>query len=243
MLRPSRVLPFLLIASLAPAAWAGPVIAVDEPAFDAGEVEQGALVEHAFVIRNTGDEPLQIISVRPSCGCTVAKDYERQIAPGASGSIPITLKTKGFRGKISKTISVTTNAGNEPRSILQVRATVTVPLEVLPNASVYIRGKTGEKVERALLLRPRRDGLQVTGASSNDPHVSVTLEPASVGEALSDAGPLAARLSPREGDQWLRVRLAEDVPAGDLSAYVTVTTSDPALPSVRVVVRARVQES
>lgn len=243
MTRLRRLLSTLALALMATGAGATPMITVDEPAFDAGEVEQGSVIEHTFVIANSGDETLRILGVRPSCGCTVAQDYDREIAPGESGRIPIVLKTHGFRGKISKTISVTSNADNEPRSILQVRATVTLPLEVLPNPSVYIRGKSGEQIVRALLLRPRRDGLQVTGASSNDPHVSVSLEPAAPGETPSDAGPLASRLQPQAGDQWLRVRLAEDVPPGDLSAYVTVTTSDPGVPSVKVVVRARVQES
>ncbi len=41
-------------------------ISIAEPRFDAGTVAAGTRLEHTFEIRNTGDEVLEIQSVRPS---------------------------------------------------------------------------------------------------------------------------------------------------------------------------------
>ncbi len=43
----------------------GPKIAVAEREFDFKEVKEGTTLEHTFKITNKGNEPLEIISVRP----------------------------------------------------------------------------------------------------------------------------------------------------------------------------------
>ncbi len=43
----------------------GPRMVVEEREFDFKEVKEGTTLEHAFIIRNKGNEPLEIISVRP----------------------------------------------------------------------------------------------------------------------------------------------------------------------------------
>lgn len=58
-------------------AWAAPKIACPEPEFKFGEKESGLNVEASFVIRNEGDQPLQIGKVLPGCGCTSAKEQKR----------------------------------------------------------------------------------------------------------------------------------------------------------------------
>ena len=64
------VLVTALVAVLAAAAFAaerqGPRIYVPEGRFDLGTVEQGAVPEHVFEIRNLGDEVLVIGQVQPT---------------------------------------------------------------------------------------------------------------------------------------------------------------------------------
>ena len=43
----------------------GPRMTVEEREFDFKEVKEGTTLEHAFIITNKGNEPLEIISVRP----------------------------------------------------------------------------------------------------------------------------------------------------------------------------------
>ena len=42
----------------------GPKLQIDEPNFDWGTVVRGAVIEHTFTIKNVGDEPLKIRTVR-----------------------------------------------------------------------------------------------------------------------------------------------------------------------------------
>jgi len=43
----------------------GPQILIEEPEFDLGEVEEGQVVTHDFVVKNVGNQPLKITRVAP----------------------------------------------------------------------------------------------------------------------------------------------------------------------------------
>jgi len=43
-----------------------PILSIDEQTFDAREVDEGAVIEHAFKILNKGDQPLEITKVKPT---------------------------------------------------------------------------------------------------------------------------------------------------------------------------------
>jgi hypothetical protein len=45
---------------------AAPLIHVEKPVHDFGEVKEGAVVEHAFEVANSGDQVLEIRGVKPS---------------------------------------------------------------------------------------------------------------------------------------------------------------------------------
>jgi hypothetical protein len=88
-----------------------PAITFDEPNFNFGKIAIGEKVSHVFHFINTGKAPLLIKEVNPTCGCTVAKDWpQTPVAPGEEGNISIDFDSKGFPGKIEKTITVLTNA-------------------------------------------------------------------------------------------------------------------------------------
>jgi hypothetical protein len=57
----------LSVSVLALSAWSTPVLTVDSAEYDMGIIEEGTkdAVEHAFVIKNTGNEKLVIKDVRP----------------------------------------------------------------------------------------------------------------------------------------------------------------------------------
>ena len=64
MLRPSSLpAPLVLFGLLALSpdpAGAAPALEIEAATFDAGSVDRGTLVRHAFTLRNTGDAPLSI---------------------------------------------------------------------------------------------------------------------------------------------------------------------------------------
>lgn len=87
-----------------------------------GEIDRNVPVDVEFELTNSGNAPLIITNVRPTCGCTVA-DYPRTpIAPGESAIIKGTYNARSL-GTFRKTIAVQTNAEN-PNQNLVIRGTV-----------------------------------------------------------------------------------------------------------------------
>ncbi|HNP22304.1 MAG TPA: DUF1573 domain-containing protein [Panacibacter sp.] len=66
-----------------------------------------------FRFKNTGNKPLFIITVAPSCGCTVADYPKEPIQPGKEGVVTASYKWNGQLGELKKTISVRTNTSNQ----------------------------------------------------------------------------------------------------------------------------------
>lgn len=89
---------------------------------DYGEIAKGSNGVRQFEFTNTGDAPLIISRVYSSCGCTIPKKPEGPIAPGASGVIEVKYDTKRV-GPIRKTISVYSNASEEPKAI-KIKGTI-----------------------------------------------------------------------------------------------------------------------
>lgn len=112
--------------------WAG--AAVGAPAIVAtpssGEVtvESGALVTQTYTLTNSGDETLSITRVLASCGCTTTTLAKSQLAPGESVDLTAKIDTKGFAGKVIKTVTVQSNDPVQPNLIL--RETI----NILPSA-------------------------------------------------------------------------------------------------------------
>src|SRR5580704_9355879 len=52
------------------------------PVYDFGKVQAGELVKYSYVFTNSGDQPLEVSNVQPSCGCTTAGDWSHKVMPG-----------------------------------------------------------------------------------------------------------------------------------------------------------------
>lgn len=115
-----------------PAPLPQPHIAFSESSFDFGKVKNTDTLKHDFVVTNTGNATLEITAVQPGCGCTMAGQWDRQIAPGQTGKIPIQLSVANFNGKIAKSITVSCNEPTRPTHFLQLHADVVRALDVQP---------------------------------------------------------------------------------------------------------------
>jgi len=132
---------------------AGPKIIIEEMTYDFGEVWSGTKVQHAYVVRNDGDSLLKIISVKPSCGCTVAQDYDRQILPGETGKIPITLDTSRLGTKVTKHVTVKSSDPNSETIDLTVSGAVKQRINIDPvRGGSFGRIKPSETIKRTLTL-------------------------------------------------------------------------------------------
>jgi hypothetical protein len=104
----------------------GPVISVDKDVHDYGELEKGGDPYCEFTITNKGNEPLIISNAKGSCGCTVPEWSKEPILPGESTVMKVKYDTKRV-GPINKSVTVTSNASNEPTKVLRIRGKVLAP--------------------------------------------------------------------------------------------------------------------
>ncbi len=81
--------------------------------FDKGTIAEGEKIEIVYRFKNTGENPLIIKDVRPSCGCTVAEKPLEPVAPGKEGSIKAVFDSHNKPGPNHKTITVVTNTQPE----------------------------------------------------------------------------------------------------------------------------------
>lgn len=112
----------------APAAVEKTTLSFKDTLIDFGVKPQGEMVKLVYKFKNTGNKPLIITDVAPSCGCTVA-DYPKQpIAPGGEGEIVAEFDTnRSDKGTVQKLITVRANDATRNEFHLLLQGTVTEP--------------------------------------------------------------------------------------------------------------------
>ncbi len=82
----------------------------DNPDFDFGTVDEvGGPVDHKFTFVNRGIEPIVIVGVKASCGCTTPDWSKEPVAPGESGFIMARYNPLNRPGAFRKSLRVTTS--------------------------------------------------------------------------------------------------------------------------------------
>lgn len=111
-------------------------ITFETDVIDYGEVAHGGDGVREFKFKNTGTAPLVISKAYSTCGCTVPQPPKEPIAPGETGVLKVKYDTKRAAGPIRKTITVYTNASDDPYT-LKIKGTL------LPAESSMQKPKAG----------------------------------------------------------------------------------------------------
>jgi hypothetical protein len=82
---------------------------LDSTQRDFGSIPEGQKLEIAYRFLNSGNRPLIIARVQPSCGCTVAEQPSEPILPGKEGVIKASFNSEGRVGINHKKIYVIAN--------------------------------------------------------------------------------------------------------------------------------------
>jgi hypothetical protein len=101
----------------------GAKIEFNKEVHDYGNIKYDGEPYCTFEFRNTGDEPLIISNAKGSCGCTVPEWPKEPIPPGGKGSIRVKYDTKR-PGAINKSVTITSNAINEPNKVIRIKGEV-----------------------------------------------------------------------------------------------------------------------
>lgn len=130
---------------------------VDSLTHDFGDVWAGPPLKHTYKVTNEGTEPLEIRSVKPSCGCTLAGEYTKVIKPGETGEIPVSLKSDTLHDKFSKTITVTTNEKDNSTLKLTLTGTAKQKIDVQPSSISFGSVRYNDLIEKTVELKNNSD--------------------------------------------------------------------------------------
>jgi hypothetical protein len=111
-----------------------PEVQFEKKTHDFGEFEEGIQATTSFKFKNTGNAPLVLNAVTPSCGCTSPDWPKEPIAPGEEGEIKVVYNSKGRPGHFTKSITVKHN-GEGGTVFLTIKGTV-VKAETTPVPTV-----------------------------------------------------------------------------------------------------------
>ncbi len=100
----------------------GPVARWDITESNMGDIPQGIPKTGQFNLSNDGNEPLIIASAQASCGCTNLNYSKEPLMPGKFTTISVTYNAAA-KGNFTKTITVRTNASDQP-TILWIKGNV-----------------------------------------------------------------------------------------------------------------------
>ena len=219
---------------------AQPKISPSEEIFDFGNITEGDVVSHNFVITNSGTENLVIDKIRASCGCTAADPDKNTLEPGESTKVKVSFDSKNRKGVQKKYVYVFSNDPEKP----QLRLGFTT--------NILLKGekKTG-KVEapRLALSKKEHDFGTLTEGDVVDFNITLMNKGKGVlkiNDIKSSCGCAATLLSDRElkpGEIGsLKIELNTKDRSGELTRTVTLYTNDTSKPEHTVIFYANIEK-
>ena len=216
-----------LVGAVSAAGVSGPKIQFATLVHDFGKIKGGEVVKYTFSFTNGGDRLLEITAVHPSCGCTTAGEWSRQVEPGKTGSIPIQFNSGNFNGQIGKTITVSSNDTNQPTVMLQIKGTIWKPIDVNPQFAVLnVTPESPLATTAVRIVNHEETPLTLSTPEGNNPAFAAELKTNQPGKEFD-----------------LVVKTVSSLPAGNVQGQFTLKTSSTNVPVIKVSVWANVQQT
>ena len=194
---------------------------------DFGSVPRGAKVKHDFVMVNRLAEPITILNLRPSCGCTSGRTNASVVEPGQSAIIEAHMDTRNFVGLKSTIlyVSLITASGHEAEVGLGVSSMILSDVVLNPGSIDFGTVVRGQSPTQILTIdRINAEGWRFTRMVSGSRAISAQLV-----ETGRNAGAVSYSLS---------VTLRPDAPAGLFRDEIRMISNDRETPNIPVMVTA-----
>jgi hypothetical protein len=209
------------------ATWADALF--DEFSKDFGSVPRGPALSHPFRVTNTTRVPVNIASVRVSCGCVSAAALKGHLEPGESTAILARMDTTRFTGIKTVTIYVQFDQPSYEEVRLWVQANGRNDFSVAPDTLGFGQVKRGSSPSAAVLVN-------FYGASES-----------AITEVRCESNYIQARVQEvRRQDAevvyQLTARLRSDIPAGKWYTDIWLKTNNGAAP-IRVPLMVEIESS
>jgi hypothetical protein len=134
---------------------------------DLGSIYRGAVVEKQVVLKNSGSAVLEVGQVEASCGCTGAIVSDSKVEPGNTAVLKITFNSKNFSGTVHKTVTINSNAANEPRQVVEFTAKIIDEIAMSAAQLWFKDAEVGKKATVTLIVTNNgTEALKLTGTRS-----------------------------------------------------------------------------
>lgn len=202
-----------------------PSLAFSQYAVHRGDVPPIGTIPIPFEFCNTGDRPLTLIKLDPSCGCLAPRVEQDKMtyAPGEWGRFYVSVKTANESpGPKEYRVRVEYDDGQPREETVHFHMTIPRQKVTVKPSELYFYQLNGKADSREILVEDHRGGsLEVLGAA------------VSSGEAIVTVG---ERLQHQEGYWVTPVRI--DIPDRDTPGReivtITIRTDDQEYPEIRV---------
>ena len=194
---------------------------IENPVHDFGEVWTVPTLAHTFIVKNTGTNVLKITNVKPGCGCTIKGAYDREIQPGATGKIPLTLRTKG-KTNFSTNITVSSNDSSNPTTRVTLKGNIKYYVEANPRNVRFNRIQTNETVKQNVTIK----------VSSDDANLELV--------AGGKSGNFQGTLTPTDDPKKFQLTVVGTPPfkEGSTSGYIRIKTNIKEQPELQIPIAA-----
>lgn len=96
----------------------------DPYTWDSGQVKQGEVLKHTFVLKNKSLKTINIEQVNTSCGCTTSEVKKTNLKPQESTEIEVKFDTKNYSGEVKQFIYIHTDDLDNPIIRFTIKAEV-----------------------------------------------------------------------------------------------------------------------
>lgn len=134
-----------------------------------------------FKFQNVGQQPVKILYISTSCGCTTAGTAKKIYALGENGEVEVNFTFGGRRGLQNKVIVVQSDDPKEPSVALILRVDILEVVKVRPTFLFWQQG--GLKAPQILNLKmDDKIPAKIVSVMSSSPNFSAELRPADKGK-------------------------------------------------------------
>lgn len=132
-------------------------------------------VEAVFGFTNAGKDPVTILELKPSCGCTAVTLEKRRYNPGEGGQLKAVFELRGLPGLQQTSIDVITDEVPSRPTILTMRATLPEFITLSPQNLAWTVGEASESKETLFAPVVASSGMQVVALRGNQAYFDATL--------------------------------------------------------------------
>jgi hypothetical protein len=172
-------------------------------------------IQHTFVVRNAGGDTLVIARVESGSGPARAS-FDREIPPGGTGHIEVSLEARMVHGRFSRVWTVFSNDPLQPELRIAIRGEIVEYFDFSPMGRVYLEGELHESVEKTVSVTTH-DG---------DPHFEIL----SLSSDIDDLITYDFAAGKADGEWVIRVRKKNAQVVQQVFGSITVTTNHPNQP-------------